>query len=91
MSSERSGILARVLSIVAIAASARAQSPAAPPPVRTDPAARETVTLAFGPRFHFKVGASNWVRPGLSLTFPLDQPLSGQGYRMLQIDLPFTF
>lgn len=60
-------------------------------PVRANRAARETVTLAFGPRFHFRLGGSRWIRPGLSLTFPLDEPLSGQRYRTAQIDVPVSF
>jgi hypothetical protein len=54
--------------------------------------ARETVTFAFGPRFHFKLGkGSKWIRPGLSLTLPLDEPLSGQRYRIVQVDVPVSF
>ena len=60
-------------------------------PARNDPSARETVTLAIGPRFHFKLGGSRWIRPGLSFTFPLDDPLSRQSYGMIQLDLPVTF
>lgn len=60
-------------------------------PARNDPSARETVTFAFGPRFHFKLGGSKWIRPGLSLSFPLDDPLSRQSYRMVQVDVPVTF
>lgn len=60
-------------------------------PVRANRQARETVTFAFGPRFHFKLGEGKWVRPGLSLTLPLDEPLSGQRYRILQVDVPVSF
>ncbi len=60
-------------------------------PVRSNRAARETVTAAFGPRFHFKLGGSKWIRPGLSLTLPLDEPLSGQRYRIVQFDVPVSF
>ena len=60
-------------------------------PVRASREARETWTLAFGPRLHFKFSGSKWIRPGLSLTLPLDRPLSGQRYRMLQIDVPVSF
>ncbi len=59
-------------------------------PVRANPQARETVTAAFGPRFHFKWG-KRWVRPGLSYTQALDHPLDTQHYRMLQIDVPVVF
>jgi hypothetical protein len=60
-------------------------------PVRANRQARETVTFAFGPRFHFKLGKGKWVRPGLSLTLPLDEPLSGQRYRIIQVDVPVSF
>jgi len=60
-------------------------------PARNDPSARETVTLAVGPRFHFRLGGSKWIRPGVSLSWPLDNPLSGQGYRMVQLDVPVAF
>lgn len=59
-------------------------------PVRANAEARETLTAALGPRFHFKVG-KHWVRPGLSYTRSLDEPLRGQGYDMLQLDVPITF
>ena len=60
-------------------------------PVRANRQARETVTFAFGPRFHFKLGGGKWIRPGLSLTLPLDEPLSGQRYRIMQFDVPVSF
>ena len=60
-------------------------------PVRANRQARETLTLAFGPRFHFKLGGTKWIRPGVSFTLPLDEPLSGSRYRILQIDVPVSF
>lgn len=60
-------------------------------PARSNPAARETLTLAFGPRMHFRLAGNRWVRPGLSLTLPLDDPLGDQKYRVLQIDVPVSF
>ncbi|HEV8631021.1 MAG TPA: hypothetical protein VGV61_11945 [Thermoanaerobaculia bacterium] len=59
-------------------------------PVRANPKARETLTAALGPRFHFKVGG-HWVRPGVSYTRSLDEPLRAQGYDMVQLDLPIAF
>lgn len=59
-------------------------------PVRASSQARETLTAAFGPRFHFKLGG-RWVRPGLSYTRSLDQPLRAQRYEMLQLDVPIAF
>lgn len=55
-----------------------------------DTTTKESVTVAFGPRFHFKVGNS-WVRPGISYSQYLDQPFSKSHYRMLQVDVPFVF
>lgn len=60
-------------------------------PVRANRQARETLTFAFGPRLHFKLGGKKWIRPGVSLTLPLDEPLSGSRYRILQIDVPVSF
>jgi hypothetical protein len=60
-------------------------------PVRSNPAARETLTLAFGPRLHVRLPGNRWIRPGLSLTVPLDDPLGDQKYRTLQIDVPVSF
>jgi len=60
-------------------------------PVRANRQARETLTFAFGPRFHFKLGRTKWIRPGVSFTLPLDEPLSGSKYRILQIDEPVSF
>jgi hypothetical protein len=60
-------------------------------PVRAHGSARDTLTVAFGPRFHFKLGGAKWIRPGLSYSLSLDDPLSDQRYRMLQIDVPVSF
>jgi hypothetical protein len=59
-------------------------------PVRANPKAQETGTLAFGPRFHWKV-AKRTLRPGLSWTRALDDPLKVQGYDILQLDVPIAF
>ncbi len=60
-------------------------------PVRANPEARETVTAAIGPRFHFKIGKRHWTRPGLSYSRALDQPLRAQGYDIFQLDVPISF
>jgi hypothetical protein len=60
-------------------------------PVRADLTARETVTFAVGPRFHFKVNGKNWIRPGLSYARALDAPLKNSSYHMVQLDVPFVF
>ena len=59
-------------------------------PVRADPSARETLTAAIGPRLHLKAGR-RVVRPGLSYTRALDDPLHGQGYDMIALDVPVSF
>ena len=61
-----------------------------PAPVRADPAARQQLTVGFGPRFHFKLGNS-WFRPGVSYTRALDDPMAEKGYNIVQFDLPFAF
>jgi hypothetical protein len=60
-------------------------------PVRLDPEARETVSLAVGPRFHFKLGERRWIRPGLAYATILDSPFATEGYNMVQLDVPVSF
>ena len=59
-------------------------------PVKLNSKAREAVTVAFGPRFHFKVG-THWIRPGISYSRYLDEPFSKSHYQMVQVDVPFVF
>lgn len=54
-------------------------------------AARNNVTFAVGPRFHFKMSPTMWLRPGLSYSTFIDQPLSKSKYSIVQIDVPFAF
>jgi hypothetical protein len=60
-------------------------------PVRSDPAAREQFTFGVGPRAHFKIGARSWLRPGLSYSRALDDPMSKKSYDIVQIDAPISF
>ena len=60
-------------------------------PVRSDPSARQQLTFGIGPRFHFKLANGRWLRPGLSYTRALDDPMSGKGYDILQLDVPLAF
>jgi hypothetical protein len=60
-------------------------------PVRADPAARQQLTFGIGPRFHVKVGKSSWLRPGISYTRALDDPMARKNYDILQVDLPYAF
>lgn len=59
-------------------------------PVRADPAARQQWTFGVGPRFHFKVG-KGWLRPGVSYTRALDNPMAKKSYNIVQVDLPYAF
>ncbi|MEO8902362.1 MAG: hypothetical protein ABI627_12615 [Polyangiaceae bacterium] len=52
---------------------------------------RDTTTFAIGPRLHFKLSDKTWFRPGVSLTLPLDYPMNKAEYRVVQLDLPFSF
>jgi hypothetical protein len=58
---------------------------------------KDTATFAIGPRGHFKLGQSTWIRPGISYSRGLDQPLSSANatrvgnYNMVQVDLPVIF
>src|SRR5262245_2381457 len=60
-------------------------------PVRSDPSARQQVTLGLGPRFHFKLGGKRWLRPGLSWTRAFDDPMKKSGYDAFQLDVPFAY
>jgi hypothetical protein len=60
-------------------------------PVRNDPAAREQFTFGVGPRFHFKLAGKRWLRPGLSYSWALDDPMAKKGYDIVQLDVPFAF
>ena len=53
--------------------------------------ARDTTTVAFGPRLHFKLSDSIWFRPGVSLSLPIDDPLKASEYKIVQLDLPVAF
>lgn len=62
-----------------------------PAAVVATPAARDTLTASVGARYHLKVGEGLWLRPGLSYSLGLDDPLAAQRYSMLQVDVPFVF
>ncbi len=61
-----------------------------PMAVRANPAARDTTTVAIGPRLHVKAGTL-WLRPGLSYATALDRPVKDLGYHILQVDVPVVF
>jgi hypothetical protein len=52
---------------------------------------RDVTTIAVGTRAHIELGETLRFRPGLSLTFGLDRPVSSSHYKTVQIDLPFNF
>jgi hypothetical protein len=64
-----------------------------PTAVGNDPtrASRDNSTFAVGPRFHFKLGETTWLRPGVSYAMPLDNPMSKSKYKIVQLDIPFAF
>jgi hypothetical protein len=62
-----------------------------PESVKANPAARDSTTFAVGPRMHFQIGDNMWVRPGLSYSRALDQPLSNSKYNIVHIDVPVVF
>jgi opacity protein-like surface antigen len=61
-----------------------------PDAVDKNPDLRDTQTVAFGPRFHFKLG-NTWLRPGISYATAVDKPLKDASYHMVQVDVPAVF
>jgi hypothetical protein len=53
--------------------------------------AKDTMTVAIGPRAHFPVGKGMFLRPGISYARGLDKPLTDASYNMVQVDVPFYF
>jgi len=62
-----------------------------PGAVKANEALRDTSTFAFGPRFHLKLGEKTWLRPGVSLALPLDNPMAASKYKTIQLDIPIAF
>jgi hypothetical protein len=52
---------------------------------------RDALTVAVGARLHFSLRDKAWLRPGLSYTRGLDNPLAQRDYNILQIDVPVIF
>lgn len=52
---------------------------------------RDTTTVAFGPRVHFKVGDKSWIRPALALALGLDDPQQRWESKSVQLDIPVIF
>jgi hypothetical protein len=52
----------------------------------------DLLSLGAGPRLHFKVAPSVWIRPGVSYTRGFDHPLTSPGnYNVFQLDVPVVF
>jgi hypothetical protein len=52
----------------------------------------DLVSLGAGPRLHFKVAPSVWIRPAVSYTRGFDHPLTSPGnYNIVQLDVPVVF
>ncbi|HUQ07092.1 MAG TPA: hypothetical protein VM261_31590 [Kofleriaceae bacterium] len=54
-------------------------------------ATRDNFTAAAGVRGHVKLSGKRWLRPGIAYTRPIDDPMSGRGYDIIQIDVPLAF
>jgi len=54
-------------------------------------ASRDNLTAALGVRGHVKLSGKRWLRPGIAYARPLDDPMQGKGYDIVQIDVPFAF
>jgi len=54
-------------------------------------AAKDTMTVAIGPRAHFALSKTMFLRPGISYARALDKPLSDASYNVVQVDLPLYF
>lgn len=62
-----------------------------PKALATAPKARDNTTFAFGPRAHFKLGETMWLRPGISFSTPLDDPMADREQKTIQLDIPFLY
>lgn len=64
-----------------------------PRAVENDPTdtLRDTTTVAAGPRLHFKVGDTSWVRPALAFALAVDDPLKRWASKSVQLDIPIIF
>lgn len=51
----------------------------------------DTMTFAVGPRGHFKLSQTTWVRPGISYARGMDAPLTTTAFNVIQVDIPVIF
>jgi hypothetical protein len=54
-------------------------------------ATRDNTTMAIGLRGHLELNDTMWLRPGLSYSRGLDDPMNLQKYNIIQLDVPFVF
>jgi hypothetical protein len=81
-----------VIPLISIGAEIRHQRwLSTPKAVTANATARDTTTIAIGPRFHFQVSKGKWLRPGIAFAFPLDDPMKKSSYKIVQLDIPFSF
>jgi hypothetical protein len=52
---------------------------------------RDNTTVALGPRFHIQLQEKLWLRPAVSLSLPLDDPMKDRSYKVVQLDVPLLF
>ncbi|MGC4123244.1 MAG: hypothetical protein QM765_53495 [Myxococcales bacterium] len=62
-----------------------------PAALAKDPSKLQTVTFAAGPRGHFQLAPSVFIRPGLSYSRAFDAPMARSDHQILQIDVPVFF
>jgi hypothetical protein len=52
----------------------------------------DNVSFAIGPRMHFPIGESTWIRPGVAFSRATDKPLAGAANEdVVQVDVPVIF
>lgn len=52
---------------------------------------RDNTTVALGVRFHLHLSKTIWLRPGVSFSRGLDNPLAHADYSIVQLDVPVQF
>jgi hypothetical protein len=53
--------------------------------------AKDTMTVAIGPRAHFQLSKGLFLRPGISYARALDKPVSDASYNVIMVDVPLYF
>lgn len=57
----------------------------------TKEAMADTLTFAVGPRAHLELSDTMMFRPGIAYARGIDDPMSGNDYNVVQVDLPVSF